>query len=100
MQHFNKLAPAEAERLALLSEECAEVIQIVCKIQRHGYDSYNPNDENETPNRNLLEKEVGHVRNSIGLMTIQGDLSPRNINYHSAEKSTKIGKYLHHQSGK
>lgn len=41
-EHFNGLAPAEAERLAMLAEECAEVIQIVGKILRHGYNSCHP----------------------------------------------------------
>lgn len=34
---FNGLSPAEVERLALLAEECGEVIQTVGKILRHGY---------------------------------------------------------------
>ncbi len=42
--HFNRLTPAEAERLAMLAEEAAEVIQIVGKILRHGYASYHPDD--------------------------------------------------------
>lgn len=44
-EHFNGLTPAEAERLAMLSEECGEVIQIIGKILRHGYDSYHPDDQ-------------------------------------------------------
>ena len=42
--HFNRLTPAEAERLAMLAEEAAEVIQVVGKILRHGYASYHPDD--------------------------------------------------------
>ena len=34
--HFNNLTPGEAERLAILAEECGEVIQIIGKILRHG----------------------------------------------------------------
>jgi len=41
-KHFNGLSPAEAERLALLAEECGEVVQAVCKVLRHGYESTNP----------------------------------------------------------
>lgn len=57
MTHFNQLTPAEAERLAMLAEEAAEVIQIVGKILRHGYDSYHPNSP-EITNRDLLGFEL------------------------------------------
>ena len=40
-EHFNKLTEAEQERLVILAEECAEVIQVVAKIQRHGFNSDN-----------------------------------------------------------
>ena len=55
--HFNQLTPAEAERLAMLAEECGEVIQVIGKILRHGYDSYHPNDP-ATTNRQLLGREL------------------------------------------
>ena len=57
MDHFNKLTPAEAERLAMLAEECGEVIQIVGKILRHGYDSYHPVNP-RVSNLGLLVKEL------------------------------------------
>ena len=57
MDHFNGLSPAEAERLAMLAEECGEVIHIVGKILRHGYDSYHPADPTVT-NRDLLGREL------------------------------------------
>lgn len=55
--HFNKLTPAEAERLAMLAEECGEVIQVIGKILRHGYDSFHPADPSVT-NRDLLGREL------------------------------------------
>ena len=55
--HFNGLTPAEAERLAMLAEECGEVIQIIGKILRHGYDSYHPADPSTT-NKQLLGREL------------------------------------------
>ena len=61
------LTPAEAERLAMLAEECAEVIQIVGKILRHGYDSYHPADP-ETTNRDLLAKELTDIEAVRGEM--------------------------------
>jgi hypothetical protein len=55
MDHFNRLTPAEAERLALLLEELGEAQQIIGKILRHGYESYHPDDP-ETTNRTLLAR--------------------------------------------
>lgn len=51
------LSPAQRERLAMLIEEAGEVIQIGCKILRHGYDSYHPNNPSVS-NRNLLDEEL------------------------------------------
>ncbi len=96
MKHFNKLTPAEAERLALLSEECAEVIQIICKINRHGYESYHPN-KPETSNRSLLEKEIGHIQSAYELMTKSGDIETSETHNHAFIKTQKVGKWLHHQ---
>ena len=55
--HFNRLSPAQAERLAMLIDECGEVIQIAGKILRHGYDSYHP-DRPHISNRELLQREL------------------------------------------
>ena len=41
-KHFNKLTPGQDERLAMLAEEAGEIVQMVGKILRHGYDSYHP----------------------------------------------------------
>ncbi len=56
MPHFNNLTPGAAERLAVLAEECGEVIQAVSKIQRHGYDSGHP--RGDTSNVDDLEYEL------------------------------------------
>ena len=56
-EHFNRLSPAEAERLAMLAEECGEIIQVVGKILRHGYESFHPQNPQES-NRDLLASEV------------------------------------------
>lgn len=57
VDHFNRLTPAQAERLAMLAEECGEVIQMIGKILRHGYDSYHPQDRTVT-NRQHLGREL------------------------------------------
>ena len=55
--HFNGLTPAQAERLAMLAEECGEVIQIIGKILRHGYANYHP-DRPHITNKQLLQREL------------------------------------------
>ena len=95
--HFNGLTPAEAERLALLLEECGEVVQIVGKILRHGYLSHHPDDPYRTPNRRLLEKEVGDVRAAISLMLEAGDMQPARVQRNEFEKRENVRRYLHHQ---
>lgn len=59
MEHFNRLTPAEAERLALLAEECGEVIQAIGKVLRHGFESTHP--DGGPTNRESLERECGDV---------------------------------------
>lgn len=88
---------AELERLALLAEEAAEVIQIVGKIIRHGYESYHPNDP-DTTNRMLLEKELGHLKYAILLMDLNKDVDRINISQGQVDKSVYCPKYLHHQA--
>ncbi len=97
MDNFNELTNEEAERLALLLEECGEVIQICGKILRHGYESFNPFDESRTTNRALLEKELGDVRAAIDIMVGSCDLSHENIEEGCRRKLIAVKKYLHHQ---
>ena len=39
MAHVNNLSNEQLEALAILAEECGEVIQVIGKIIRHGLDS-------------------------------------------------------------
>lgn len=99
VEHFNELTPAQDERLALLAEECAEVIQAITKIQRHGYESYNPldNREHRLSNRQALEKEIGHVRHAIGRLIAALDVTTEEIDLWSEHKAGTINRWLHHQ---
>jgi hypothetical protein len=90
-----ELDNSEIERLAILSEECAEVQQIIGKILRHGYGSFNPFDQNKTTNRKLLEKELGDLKCAAQLMLKEGDISDSRINNFCEKKKEKIEKYLH-----
>ena len=95
MEHFNRLTPAEAERLALLAEECGEVVQIIGKILRHGFDSCHPN--GGLTNRALLERECGDVRHAMIRLCNAGDLYKQAIHDRADEKAVLVEKYLHHQ---
>jgi len=98
MREFNTyLTKPQTERLAILMEECAEVQQVIGKILRHGYTSYNPNDITETPNYRLLEKELGHVFYAVALMQQNEDLNRDHIIECREEKEINIKRYLHFQ---
>lgn len=97
MDHFNELKPAELERLAVLIEECAEVVQIGGKILRHGYNSTHPDDPEGDTNREMLEKELGHIRHSVDRMAENLDVDRKHIAKSAAIKSKAITVYLHHQ---
>jgi NTP pyrophosphatase (non-canonical NTP hydrolase) len=95
MEHFNQLSPAEAERLALLSEELAEAIQAIAKICRHGFESRHP--AGGLTNRELLEVELGDVRCALHMMCNAGDLNNVVIYNRAEQKANTVKKYLHHQ---
>jgi NTP pyrophosphatase (non-canonical NTP hydrolase) len=97
MEHnFNKLTPAQTERLALLSEELGEAIQVIGKILRHGFDSYNPTIPNSPTNTQFLELELGDVVYAMGLMAAAGDVSMDEIEKRVELKVNKHN-YFHHQ---
>ena len=92
--HFNRLTPAEAERLAMLAEEAAEVIQVVGKILRHGYASWHP-DNPQLDNRALLMNELADFNAVQLLMECSGDVfrTGDEIEHAMTRKLT----YAHHQ---
>ena len=91
----NGLTAEENERLALLSEECAEVIQVIGKIQRHGFESRNPDNLTGQTNRQLLQKELGDVDAAITLMHKKSDLHASEIMGASRRKLQRLQKWLH-----
>jgi NTP pyrophosphatase (non-canonical NTP hydrolase) len=94
---FNELTPAEVERLALLAEECAEVIQVIGKILRHGYESVNPKDRDGPANREMLQNELGDIDAAISLLEEAGDVHENEITKAAAIKMAKVAQYLHEQ---
>ena len=97
--HFNCLTPAQAERLAFLAEECAECIQAVSKILRHGYESANPHSTTGLNNRAELELEIGHIMAAIGMLSDAGDLSNARARRHAYDKRATVMHWMHHQVG-
>lgn len=95
MEHFNNLTPAEAERLALLAEECGEVVQAIGKVLRHGYESAHP--DGGPTNREALERECGDVRHAMIRLCDEGDLSRRAVHERANTKAQSARQYLHHQ---
>lgn len=96
MEHFNKLTPAELERLAILAEECGEVIQVVNKVIRHGYEDYSPFDETKTTNRSNLEKEIGDLTFIVDFMNEHTDINLLNSMKRSGHKRRTINKWFRH----
>jgi hypothetical protein len=102
-ENFNNLTPAETERLAMLAEECAEVIQVVGKILRHGYDSSNPTIPKEhgvfiPTNFGDLIKELRDIQGVIYGMVQARDL-PRDFLENEEPENVwqKKLKWTHHQ---
>jgi len=96
MDHFNKLSPAEQERLVLLMEESGEVIQICSKILRHGYESYHPKDPMKTSNRILLSEEIGHIMHACDRMYSSSDINENDVKFSKEKKAENIIPFLHH----
>ena len=96
-KNFNKLVPAETERLFCLIEEMGEALQAVGKIGQHGYKTRHPNGGPD--NREMLEIELGHVLYSIQSMANKYDIEWNKIEDWAKCKKESIKPYLHHQSG-
>lgn len=92
---FNHLTLAQDELLSLLAEECAEVIQIVMKIQRHGLYSCHP-DAPKSSNKELLEKELGDVESAKELLRRIHVVNLEEVQEHKQWKLNNVGRWLHH----
>lgn len=94
---FNNLTPAQAERLALLAEECGEVQQAIGKILRHGYAGVNPDDRKGVDNTRALERELGDVLCVVDMLCQARDLYMLNVEQARRAKRERVAKFLHHQ---
>lgn len=66
----NGLTDAESEALAILAEECGEVVQRVGKILRHGKRKYDGSDNVER-----LESEIGDICAILDVLSAEGVIS-------------------------
>jgi len=96
-----RLSSAEYERLAIIMEEMGEVIQIIGKVLRHGYDGHHPATP-LTTNRELLQVELGDVLAMISLMHEAGDIDDRKIELHAKAKFARLesGAFVYYQKRK
>lgn len=93
-EHFNNLSPEQAEALALLAEECAEVIQAITKIQRHGLWSEHP--ESGEPNQHTLKREIGDLMAALRICEVQRLIEWGSVVGARDKKLMKVTRYLHH----
>lgn len=90
----NKLTPKQVEALALLSEECGELVQVIGKILRHGIDSHHPT--SGIANREELENEAGDVQAAIQIVIDEGIVTFQAVDDMRIDKLQRVQKYLHH----
>lgn len=95
------LTEAQRERLEMLAEEAAEVVQACTKILRHGYGNYHPDQEDVHPlqretNRDNLAKELMDLWTVYERMALAGDMDK--INFYDTKKIwQKKLKWTRHQ---
>lgn len=100
MAEFANLSAAQRERLEMLAEEAAEIVQAVTKILRHGYESYDPTAPEKGNNADMLRKELDELRTIEHIMVHENDISP--VTHVTGRLwSIWIGKlpWTHHQEG-
>lgn len=97
MAFSNGLTPAQTELLDMLQEECAEVIQAVAKIKRHGAMSYHPADPQKTPNYVLMARELGDVIGVMAALDGKGMIDNHAVQHSAGTKMERSAPYLHHQ---
>ena len=88
------MTAAEAELLAVLAEECGEVIQAIGKILRHGWHSCPP--AGGRSNQAQLTLELGDVA-AVTALLVRADLLDESLIAEARiAKLERIHRYLHH----
>lgn len=96
MEHYNGLSPEAAELLAVLAEECGEVVQRVGKILRHGVGSVSP--YSGLANKSSLEDELTDVLAITDLLSRLDVIDWQRINDSLVGKFERLSRpgMLHH----
>ena len=76
-----------------LSEECAEVIQEVTKIQRFGLNDTHPSKKNFIPNEQRLNQEINDIMGVVEMLQDRGIKIEVDENRILAKKE-KVEKYM------
>lgn len=92
--NHNRLTPAQTERLAMLAEECGEVIQIVGKILRHGLHSAHP--DTHASNKALLTLEMTDLMAVMAMVESHGESYAIETPAIATATARKLS-YSHHQ---
>jgi NTP pyrophosphatase (non-canonical NTP hydrolase) len=79
--------------LSICTEECAEVVQAISKIQRFGWDNKNPIDPNSITNRDHLIEEMGDLMCMIGLVIQEYNLNQSKLETAVKAKLKKLEKW-------
>lgn len=95
-EKFNKLNPAQEERLDMLAEECAEIIQTISKIKLHGYESYHPDDPDMETNAEALARECGDAAGVLEHLLDHGDIDAELIDKSRRTKMHRSERYMHY----
>lgn len=92
----NGLSDAQLEVIALLTEECGEVVQTTMKIVRHGLESWHPLRPTGPVNREALEREVGQVLAVVFMLIDLKVLDRGRVQYALRAKLHNVQQWLHH----
>lgn len=95
MSMYNKLTPAQTERLYLLLEEMGEAQQAIGKVLRHGYEETHP--DGGPTNRESLERELGDVAAAVHMLAVKLDVRLELVYDRSEAKAESVKQWLHHQ---
>lgn len=84
------------EVMNILSEECAEVIQAVSKINRFGLDNFKPG--KPKTNREHLEEELGDMLAMIDILCSKGVIELDNLRVAKLAKIEKLKQWSNIQN--